>query len=73
MNLGMLREHSGGIVLGVERERDQPDLARTIRKGTDSAGELAEFPVHERAEIGKRASCINKRKYNHVTLAGLKA
>ena len=40
-------------------------LARSGNR-TDALGQLAELSIHQRAEIGKWTSRINKRKYNDI-------
>ena len=54
-------------MLRVERERNQANLPRAVGKSLDAAGELAELPIHLRAEIRKWASRVYKRKYNYFS------
>ena len=38
-----------------------------LGKRARALGQLGELPVHQRAKIRQRTSCINERQNNHVT------
>src|SRR5271165_7590770 len=50
-NLGMLAQDLRCVMVGVERDRDQPDLLGPPGKGTDRQGEVRELAVHVRTKL----------------------
>ena len=54
-------------MVGVERDREQPDSRGPRRKGADRRGQVRELAVHVGAKIGQRAARVNERQHHHVS------
>ena len=61
-----LRKTSGVSCSGSNESEISRMSLRALGKRADALGQLGELSIHQRAEIRKWTSCINKRKYNHV-------